>query len=510
MEETQRIIKPQPDFQEAFLATPADIAIGGGAAGAGKTWALLYEALRHINTIPGFGGVIFRRTTPQITNMGGLWDKSIELYPLAGGIPKSTTNSWKFRSGNKMKFSHIEYENDVLSYQGAEIPYIGFDELTHFTKKQFFYMLSRNRSLCGIRPYIRATCNPDPDSWVAEFIEWWIDQETGFPIPERSGVLRYFTVSQGAYVWGDTYQEVLDKAPHVFNQPEFKDRDPRDLIKSVTFIPGDIYGNIALMQKDPGYLANLLALPEEEQQQLLHGNWKIRQDGTSLFNFAKINDLFSNFVDEGDDKYITCDYARFGRDLTVIKTWVGFRVVRIEIMTKSSTVEAYEAIEKERERMHISRSEVLVDDDGVGGGVVDQSKGEYVPFHAGAQPFENPNTDVKENFLNLKTQCYYKLADKVNSGEVRIYTDNIVVDGEEAHEVKIRGKMYDVVKMIKEDLRAIKKKKMDMDGKKQINGKDEQKIILGGRSPDFGDALSTRMYFELGNATINSNDIAFV
>src|SRR5436305_14925946 len=67
-----------------------------------------------------------------------------------------------------------------------------FDELTHFTAHQFFYMVSRNRSTCGVRPYIRATCNPDADSWVADFLAWWIDPQTGLPIPERAGVLRYY------------------------------------------------------------------------------------------------------------------------------------------------------------------------------------------------------------------------------------------------------------------------------------------------------------------------------
>ena len=81
----------------------------------------------------------------------------------------------------------------IYDGQGAQVP--GFDELTHSTKSQFFYMMSRNRSMCGVRPYIRATCNPDADSWVAEFISWWIDQETGLPIPERAGKVRYLSAS---------------------------------------------------------------------------------------------------------------------------------------------------------------------------------------------------------------------------------------------------------------------------------------------------------------------------
>src|SRR6266850_7935610 len=92
---------------------------------------------------------------------------------------------------SKIKFSHLQLETTVHDWQGAQITLICFDELTHFTAYQFFYMVSRNRSTCGVRPYIRATCNPDADSWVAEFLAWWIDQETGLPIPERAGVLRY-------------------------------------------------------------------------------------------------------------------------------------------------------------------------------------------------------------------------------------------------------------------------------------------------------------------------------
>jgi hypothetical protein len=78
----------------------------------------------------------------------------------------------------KIKFSHLRFDTTVYDWQGAQITLICFDELTHFTAHQFFYMVS-NRSTCGVRPYIRATCNPDADSWVADFLAWWIDQETG-------------------------------------------------------------------------------------------------------------------------------------------------------------------------------------------------------------------------------------------------------------------------------------------------------------------------------------------
>ena len=124
-------IRPQPGPQEMFLATSADIALYGGAAGGGKSYGLLLEPLRHINN-KHFGAVIFRRTTKQVTNEGGLFDTSEKLYPLFKARPVNLT--WKFPSGMSVTFAHLEYEKNVNDWQGSQIALIGFDELTHFTK----------------------------------------------------------------------------------------------------------------------------------------------------------------------------------------------------------------------------------------------------------------------------------------------------------------------------------------------------------------------------------------
>jgi Terminase large subunit, T4likevirus-type, N-terminal len=114
--------------------------------------------------------VFFRRTTPQVTNPGGLWDESLNFYPRLGGTPRLRAHEWHWPRGGKIKFSHLQFDTTVYDWQGAQITLICFDELTHFTAHQFFYMVSRNRSTCGVRPYIRATCNPmrtagSPSSW---------------------------------------------------------------------------------------------------------------------------------------------------------------------------------------------------------------------------------------------------------------------------------------------------------------------------------------------------------
>lgn len=276
--DTRLQIAPQPGPQMMFMTSPADIIIFGGGAGGGKTCALLMEGIRH-KDVKGYGAVIFRKNYTQITAEGGLWDASHKIYnQIEGAEPKKTPRyNWVFNGKGKVSFAHIDGDDDLSAWQGSEITYIGFDELTHFTRHQFLYMLSRNRSTCGIKPYIRATCNPDADSWVAEFISWWIDQDTGFPIPERSGRIRYMYTYDNTIYFGDTRKELVER----FNCNE---NDP----KSVTFIPSTLKDNPILMKIDPGYLSNLKALPKVDRERLLNGNWKIKPVAGDYFKRVQV------------------------------------------------------------------------------------------------------------------------------------------------------------------------------------------------------------------------------
>ena len=179
--------------------------------------------LRHIRK-PGFHGILFRRTNPEITNPGGLWIKllSYTLPPVAAGCVV-TLNTVR-RNNVRIAFRHLEHEQDKYSHQGGQYAYIGFDELTHFTEGQFFYMISRNRSKCGIRPYVRATCNPHP-GWVKRFLAPWVDEEFQGK-PAKPGELRWFIRSEGKIKW------VAAGTKHA---------------KSVTFIPAFVTDNQVLM-----------------------------------------------------------------------------------------------------------------------------------------------------------------------------------------------------------------------------------------------------------------------
>jgi predicted phage terminase large subunit-like protein len=268
--QTAAEIKPQPGPQTSFLQSPADICIFGGAAGGGKSFALLLEPLFHIGN-PKFRCVVFRRTVPMIRQPGGLWDASRDIYARLGAEAREQALEWRFPSGAVVKFAGMELEADCYAWQGSEIALLSFDELAQFTERQFAYMLSRNRSTCGVRPYIRAATNPDSDGWLRHFLEWWIDEASGLPIRERSGVLRWFVRRGDELHWANTQAELVER----FGADA--------LPKSATFIPASIRDNQALLQRDPGYLANLMALPFVEREQLLAGNWNVRPAAGNYF-----------------------------------------------------------------------------------------------------------------------------------------------------------------------------------------------------------------------------------
>ncbi len=189
--------------------------------------------------------------------------------------------------------------------------------------------------------------------------------------------------------------------------------------------------------------------------------------------------LPENFVVE---KYLSCDVARFGHDKTVIKLWYGLQVKKVWTLLKKSTSEVAAQLEKICKEENIGHSSVVVDEDGVGGGVVDQLSG-CRGFHNGASPIQpreaERNPEKKVNYQNLKTQCYFKLAEYIAAGKIGI--DEIP----ESMRTEIS-----------EELQVIKRENADKDGKLQINSKEKQKELLG-RSPDYADCLMMRMYFEL-------------
>jgi phage terminase large subunit len=223
------------------------------------------------------------------------------------------------------------------------------------------------------------------------------------------------------------------------------------------------------------YLDSLLALDENSKQRLYYGNWEFDNDPARLINFDKIQNIFTNdFVDAGD-MYISADIARYGSDKMVILVWSGFRVIEIFTLDKSSITETAEAIKSLMNKHRVPLSNVIADEDGVGGGVVDIVRCKGFVNNSKALKEENNNVE----YQNLKTQCYYKLAELIQSNKLFIDCNNA-----------------DVQDIITKELEQVKRDKIDQDGKLRILPKEKVKELIG-HSPDYSDALAMRFYFDL-------------
>lgn len=218
------------------------------------------------------------------------------------------------------------------------------------------------------------------------------------------------------------------------------------------------------------YRDNLMKLDQASRERLLYGNWEYDNDPAALITYDRILDCFTNTYVQTGEKYISADIARYGSDKTVIGVWDGFRV-KIFTYEKRNVREVTGIIYDLMKRFKVSRSRVVADEDGVGGGVVD---------NLNCTGFVNNSTALmNENYRNLKSQCYFKLAERIMRGELYI----------ECEDIQIR-------EMIIQELEQVKQYNMDKDSKKEVLPKDKIKELIG-RSPDFSDMLMMREYFEL-------------
>lgn len=264
------IIDLQEGPQRQAAESEADIIFYGGAKGGGKSYWLALEAAKWYD-LPGHNTTIFRRTYPELTGDGSLWEETTKLYPLLGGTATASKLRWRFPSGAGVALRHLQHESDASAWNGKNIGDVCFDELPFFTERQFWIIMSCQRSGVGghdARPRIRATMNPDPDSWVYAWVEWYLD-DAGFPDPAKSGVVRWFGRIDGKLEWYATKEAAIAAGV--------------PLPKSFTFIAARVTDNPALLKARPEYLANLQALPPVERARFEGGNWKIRAQAGDFF-----------------------------------------------------------------------------------------------------------------------------------------------------------------------------------------------------------------------------------
>lgn len=235
---------------------------------------------------PWFRGIIFRKTTGEITAQGGLWEQACEIYTKIYGRADDLKKQGKkggikihvkdlkitFPAGGSVKFSYLENARDLLRHQGAQYTFVLFDEATHFSKEMIEYLRKRMRSTRAIhQKQMVLTCNPDPDWELLEWIKPYL-QEDGTPDLSKDGIPRYYVVDNNEYVWSDS-REYLES---IYGSGTDSG------IRSFTFISANCTDNIPLMESDPTYLSNLKAQPFVDVQRYLYGNWFVRPTGSSM------------------------------------------------------------------------------------------------------------------------------------------------------------------------------------------------------------------------------------
>lgn len=261
--------QPNSPPQVAFLASNAYEALYGGAAGGGKSDALLAGACRYAH-LPGYKGIIFRRTFPDLKKT--LIPRSRVMIPDAFGDNAKYNQQdkvWRFKGGGELYFGALEHENTVLDYRSAEFQYIGFDETSLFTEFQLRYMKSRGRSSTGIPVRIRYGTNPGGPGHphlLRSFAPWLLQPgQKSDDVPDFAGPY----AQAGQKLWWDPKNERWLTAPAT------------DCL-SRTFIPAKLSDNPAL-RNDPTYRAALLSQDVVTRAQLLDGNWLAKAAAGVLF-----------------------------------------------------------------------------------------------------------------------------------------------------------------------------------------------------------------------------------
>ena len=228
------------------------------------------------------------------------------------------------------------------------------------------------------------------------------------------------------------------------------------------------------------YISQLMKADEVTKQRLLYGNFEYDQTPGRLFDYNSILNIFTNPKYNGT-KYITGDIARKGKDKCVLFVWDWFEIIDYVIYEKSTNDIIESKIKELAQKYGVGMSNVIVDEDGVGGGIVDNLECTgFINNSSPISPYWARKVDyLKRNFANLKTQCYFELARFVNDNKIRFDCQDSTVKN-----------------ALIEELDVVVQVDLDKDAKTKIISKEDVKNKLG-RSPDYSDAMMFRMFFEL-------------
>jgi len=399
--------------------------IYGGGAGSGKTALGVYSILKNALKYDGSRWLIGRAVlkTLKETTLNSFYDVT-RMQGLKAGTHyqfNAQSNIITFQNGSTILLKDLfQYPSDPHFDELGSLEITGafVDECNQITEKAWNIVKSRIRYKIdefGLIPKMLGTCNP-AKGWV----------------------------------YNNFYK------PH----KESKLQDDKAFIQALAIDNPFI---------SPHYIESLKTLDNQSRERLLYGNWEYDDNNNALIEYDKIIDMFTNEHIPNGKGYISADIARFGKDNTLIMVWSGFRVIEIHKLSHKATSEVAAFIKHLSKKHSIPYSQIICDEDGVGGGVVDY----------GFKGFVNNSKALTGNYINLKSECYYKLAELINEAGVWVITEDVTIKKE-----------------LTEELEWVQRHNADKDGKLAVLPKDKVKEHLG-RSPDISDALMMRMWFEL-------------
>ena len=485
----------------AVSSTRAVFALHGGImTHNSKSFSSLMEVLKDIKN-PDFHATILRNEKDDLQS---LVTDSYKLFSQFGTYNKSQNDmTWNFANGGWLKFSYYAgaYQDFKTRFQGRQFAYVCIDEGTQCPYKKFKYLLTNNRNASHIRNRFWITCNPDPESWVRKFIDWWIDDE-GYIIPERDGVIRYCFMdgdTPDSIYWGNTREEVYEQCRDIIDKL-WKDSyaelgySKLDMfIKSVTFIRADVSENIKLISTDASYIANLAQQDEEQRMRDLEANWNYKAAGDDMIKREDLEEIFDNAQQTGDGvRRASADIAFTGGDNFVMWLWIGHHCADLVVMRLDSQTLVFTVMAKLRE-WGVEERNFTYDMQGIG----QYFKGFFkdaVPFNNQAAPIaatKQEEKGIKYLYKDLKSQCAFLFYKAVKDKGFSIDPDLL--------ERKYSGKGFDKVplrQILQKERKMIRRDENSYDKSFKLMPKDMAKKIIG-HSPDFFESWFYIMIFSL-------------
>ena len=465
-----------------------------------KSFSSLMEVLKDIKN-PDFHAVILRNEKDDLQS---LITDSYKLFSQFGTYNKSQNDmTWNFDNGGWLKFSYYAgaYQEFKTRFQGRQYAYICIDEGTQCPYKKFKYLLTNNRNASGIRNRFWITCNPDPESWVRKFIDWWVDED-GYIIPERNCVLRYCFMdgdTPDSIYWGDTREEVYEQCHGIIDSlwkesyAELGYDKLEMFIKSVTFVRADVSENIKLVSTDPSYIANLAQQDEEQRMRDLDANWNYKAAGDDMVKMEDLEAVFDNAeqLDNGVHR-ASADIAFTGGDNFVMWHWVGFHCIDLRVMRLDSKT-LVSVVQATLREWGVEECNFTYDMQGIG----QYFKGFFpdaVPFNNQAAPIatERKEADgIKYLYKDLKSQCAFLFYRYIKERKISI--------ADELLERKYSGKGFEKVplrQILQKERKCLRRDEESSDrGFKLLPKKVAKKYV--GHSPDFFESWFYVMIFTL-------------